>query len=460
MLEKQNKIIIVDNIPAQLEILGKSFFENGLGCRTFVYDPSYDSPLEKVRIAFFDINLTEKVVDADYESNEEILEKNTSVFNDLAYAINQYISKNNGPYVLIFWTANSKIADAFKLYISDPDRGYSDTASPIFIDCIDKTPFADNNGEQNNLSDKILELLNGNEKIKFLFNLQENCRKSGEETINRLYQIIPKEENWGESTVFFENLDIILSKIASSTLGCQHAKENNQKAIYEGLLPIINYELINSENTLDWLQILTKLNQSTDCKNLVIQEKSIENKLNSLYHIEKYTNQTKNFRGCVIEINKHSIEPLKSLNILNTETWVSKMLAVKEGNETQKKRKSEILNNSKIIAIEISASCDFSNNKSRINKYILGVLCNNLNKDLDKDLNLKSRPEFCYHLGGCCFYHEENDYNIFLNLNYVFSSNFNDLKLGNVLFILKKEIMDMLGNKYASHISRIGITSL
>src|SRR5690554_3207036 len=102
MLEKQNKIIIVDNIPEQLEILGKSFFENGLGCRTFTYDITYEEPLEKVRIAFFDINLTEKTVDANYDTDNQILENNTAVFNDLGNAINQYISKDNGPYILIF----------------------------------------------------------------------------------------------------------------------------------------------------------------------------------------------------------------------------------------------------------------------------------------------------------------------------------------------------------------------
>ncbi len=113
-----------------------------------------------------------------------------------------------------------------------------------------------------------------------------------------------------------------------------------------------------------------------------------------------------------------------------------------------------------MIAIELSAACDFSNKKSRINKYILGVLTSNINPDIEKDINLKIRPEACYHLGGCCFNHNNNDYHIWLNLNYVFGAKPDDRRLGNTLFILKKEIIDMLGNKYASHISRIGITSL
>lgn len=460
MLEKQNKIIIVDNIPGQLEILGKSFFENGLGCRTFHYNLEYDEPLEKVRIAFFDINLTEKAVDANYDTDDQILENNSAVFNDLAIAINQYISKNNGPYILIFWTANSRIVEAFKLYMRNPERGFGDTASPILIDCIDKTPFIDENGDQINLSDRVLELLNSNEKIKFLFDFEENARISGENTLDRIYNILPKNDVWGESLQLFENLDKVLSKIASSTLGFEHAKENPKKAIYEGLLPILNYEFLNTEGNVTWNNIVNQLNQANRYNDIVSPDINIQYKVNSLYHIENFQNQSKDVRGSVIEVSKKNKRNLKTFGIDDIDNWISQLLAIKEANQAQQLRKTEILNNSKLIAIELSSACDFSNKKPRINKYILGVLTSNLDDSIDRDLNLKSRPEASYHLGGCCFHHQNSNYHIWLNLNYVFGAKPDDYRLRNPLFILKKEIMDMLGNKYASHISRIGITSL
>ncbi|OPB95388.1 hypothetical protein [Elizabethkingia occulta] len=459
MLEKQNKIIIVDNVRSQLELLGKSFFENGLGCRTFEYDMQYDEPLQKVRIAFFDINLTEKAVDSNYGDQEQILLNNTAVFNDLAIAINQYISKDNGPYVLIFWTANSIIVDAFKLYMRDPNRGFSDTASPILIDCIDKTPFTGEEAEQN-LSQRVLELLNSNEKIKFLFDLEDNARIAGENTLDRIYNILPKGDLWGESTGLFENLDKVLSKIAASALGFEHAKENPKKAIYEGILPLLNYEFLNRESNVEWEGIVNKLIEATKFGDIVSPDINIQHKVNTLYHIENFVDHSKDVRGSLIEIDKTSQETLDTFNINDVNEWISKLLAIKDANPAQNARKTTILDNSRLIAIELSAACDFSNKKSRINKYILGVLTSNINPDIEKDINLKIRPEACYHLGGCCFNHNNNDYHIWLNLNYVFGAKPDDNRLGNTLFILKKEIIDMLGNKYASHISRIGITSL
>ncbi|WLD24250.1 hypothetical protein NU10_02290 [Flavobacterium dauae] len=453
MLEKQNKIIIVDNIPEQLEILGKSFFENGLGCRTFTYDITYEEPLEKVRIAFFDINLTEKAVDANYDTDNQILENNTAVFNDLGNAINQYISKDNGPYILIFWTANSRIVEAFKLYMRDPNRGFTDTASPILIDCIDKTPFVDGNGEQVNLSDRVLELLNGNEKIKFLFDFEENSKNSGENTLDRIYNILPKNDVWGESQQLFENLDKVLSKIAASTLGFEHARENPKKAIYEGLLPILNYEFLNSESNVNWNEIVAQLHQAQKPNEIVSPDINIQHKVNALYHIEEYNEQTKNTRGCLIEIDKTNSDLIASFGISNYDVWFNDLVPMDD-----KATRKALRNNSKMIAVEFSAACDYSNKKNRINKYILGVVTDHF--EIDTFLNKTRRSESSYHLGGCCFQHNDTNHNIWLNLNYVFGTFENDPRFGNPLFILKKEIMDMLGNKYASHISRIGITSL
>ncbi|WP_343680335.1 hypothetical protein [Chryseobacterium arthrosphaerae] len=460
MLEKQNKIIIVDNDRRQLEILGKSFFENGLGCRTFYYDLAYDEPLEKVRIAFFDINLTERAVDANYETDSQILENNSAVFNDLAIAINQYISKNNGPYILIFWTANSKVVEAFKLFMRNPDRGFLDTASPILIDCIDKTPFNDENGEEINLSDKVLELLNSNEKIKFLFDLEENAKISGENTLDRVYNILPKNDIWGQSEQLFENLDKVLSKIAASTLGFEHAKENPKKGIYEGLLPIINYEFLKSDSNVDWNNIVGQLNTAVKYKDLTSPDKIIQYKMNSLYHIESFTNQTNDVRGVVIEVSKKNKRILSTFGIENIDEWINQLLSIKAANDKQIARKNEILNNCKLIAVELSAACDYSNKKPRINKYMLGVMTLNLDDKIENDIILKSQPDSCYYLGNCCFNIDNNNYHLWLNLNFVFGAKPDDSRLRKPLFILKKEIMDMLGNKYASHISRIGITSL
>lgn len=448
MIEKQNKIIIVDNSEEELERLGKAFLEIGVGCRTFLYETDYEAePLRNVRIAFFDINLTLGKEFLSGEEKEEIIKHHSSVLNDLAFAIGQFISIENGPYALIFWTKNKELIDAFIHYVNE--RNIS-IPNPIIISHIDKTQInPDNVGS---LPEIVLDLLNSNEKIKFLFDLENNAKKSGENTLNRIYDILPKNDAWGESQQLFKDLDKVLSKIAASTLGFEHAKENPKKAVYEGLLPILNYEFLNRESNVNWDQIVNQLKQAQRFNDVISPDINIQHKVNALFHLEDFSDQTKDTRGCVIEIDKDNSELLLTFGIENYNVWFNDLIPIDDNTI-----KKTVRANSKLIAIEISAACDFSNKKKRINKYILGIITDYF--DTKTYLIKERRSESSYHLGGCCFRHNEINHNIWLNLNFVTGTFESDTRFGNPIFILKKEIMDMLGNKYASHISRIGITS-
>ena len=445
MFKVSNKIIIVDDIQSQLDTLSGAFLDNGIGCRPLLYENTYNEPLLNIRVAFFDLNIGEKTVNDTGKTPEEIEKLNSAVYNDLAIALNQYISKENGPFALIFWTRNKKIVEGFISYMQNPARGYSDTASPILIDCIDKDEVS-----KENLPDKLLEILN-KEEIKFLFNFETKAIEAAEKTIDKLYEIIPKDEKWGENKILFDNLGKILSKIAASTLGFQHSKENPNKAVYEGLLPLLNNEIINSESEVNWEIILAPLFEGK----IISPSDLIQRKVNSIFHIES-SDTDKSKRGSVIEINKYDSKVLESLNIYDFNEWFDKLFPFKTNAKGLiKKRFTRI--HSKLIAIELSAACDYSNQKPRINKYILGMLTPCF--DTKNDISSSQRIESSYHLGGCDFNIDDENFQIWLNLNFVFGVRSDDPRLGESLFIMKKEIMDMLGNKYASHISRIGITS-
>jgi hypothetical protein len=451
MFKVQNRIIIVDDRQDELDTLSKAFLEIGIGCRPLLYDNTYFEPLSNIRIAFFDLNIGEKKVDDSAKTIEEIEKLNSGVYNDLAVALNQYIAKENGPFALIFWTKNKKIIDGFINYMQNPERGFSETPFPIVVGCIDKDEFI-NAKNEGNLSQKLMEVLNL-EEIKFLFDFEIKANEAAERTINKLYHVIPKDNKWGENIILFENLSKILSKIAASTLGFQYSKENPSKAVYEGLLPLLNNEIINLNSEVDWTKILEPLFIAKSFKEIVSPDDLIQKKVNSVFHIESFIGE-KDVRGNVIEIDKTNSDLLQSLNISDVTIWFNKLLPFNRDKDSIKR---EIRNKSRLIAIELSAACDFSNKKERINKYVLGFLTPSIN--VKEDINQEQRIESSYHLGGCDFHLDGCDFQIWLNLNFVFGAKYDDPRLGQSLFIMKKEIMDMLGNKYAGHISRIGITS-
>src|SRR5258705_7945526 len=150
MFEPENKIIIVDDIQGHLDILSKPFHENGIGCKCFIYDVNYSTPLKNVRVAFFDIRINPTGGGSEGQR-----------LNDIATAIKQYVHIDNGPFALIFWTSNKKEIDAIKKYIHER---HTDCPKPFLVDFIDKDEFLNSPG---NLTAKLEQVL-GDETLKIL----------------------------------------------------------------------------------------------------------------------------------------------------------------------------------------------------------------------------------------------------------------------------------------------------
>ncbi|WP_298516228.1 hypothetical protein [uncultured Kordia sp.] len=460
MFDTSNKIIIVDDEDDELSILSKVFLESGIGCRTILYEGGYSDPLKGVRVAFFDIKISGKSFDLNQDTFDYKEDRSLSaVFNDLAFAIQECIHSDNGPYALVFWSKNTKVIPNFKNYVMER---YPDLPSPIFIDSIDKAEFMGKSTDE--FIEKFDALFN-DKPIKLLFEFENSCSKASIETVNEIFKIIPKKTSdlqnvWGENNDFDENFEMIFSSIAAKSLGVEHAKNNVDYAITEALLPIMNFKISNdSISQKKWDNFLTSIKDGK----IKYPKEFKQGVLNSIFHIDNISDVTSNIRGAVFEYNFEinyiqkilmSLSPYFSILQEETKKNYTKFLTFKK--DTSDRLKDKIRTNSKFIAIEISASCDYSQNKKRNQKFLLGVL---IPSYAIKEINDSKMAEFLYYKDFPIFSIDGSDVSLIVNFNYIISEFKISKCLNKPLFIFKKEIMDMIGNRYANHISRIGITS-
>ncbi len=448
MFEPNNSIIIVDDSEIELIALSKAFNLSGISCRTIQYDLTYTQPLKGVRIAFFDINLTNKSFDAtqkifDYKNDSSL----SAAFNDLANAIQNCIDKDSAPFGLIFWSKHTGVIENFKTYVRERRQNLP---SPILIDSIDKTEFMDKTAEE--IKTKIVSIISKT-SVKLLFEFENICISSASSVVNDIYKIIPQNPNeedrvWANNVGFEENFEKIFSKIALKTLG-KDAIQNPDKAISEALIPVLNYSIIKNISLAEcWKNHLTTL---TSGQPISYPLNFNEGVLNSIFHIDT-SDRNKEQRGSVILIDKSNELVLKSLQIDNFSTWFNILIPFKINKQLER---DSAFNNCKLVVVELSAACDFQQKNLRINKFIMGIMIPKIDVE---NLIDKQRKESSYHIGKSNFHFGGNDFQIWLNLNFVFGAKSDDTRLGEPLFILKKEIMDMIGHKYASHVSRIGIT--
>jgi hypothetical protein len=430
MLTPNNKIIIVDNETKELYDLGKVFLDNGLICRTFEYSELHDEPLEGVRIAFFDIKLNP----SGGASEEQI-------FSTLVQALKLYIDLKNKPFILIFWTKHNELVANFKDYISS--RNDDTIPSPFMVDCIDKLEIR---GEPKALMDKLKKILN-EPTIKAIFDFESKALNAASKTVNSIFELVQSNDVWGESNSFISNFNKVFSKIAISILGKDHAIENPDKAIYSALMPILNYNLENSGSTNYWQDLLTEIRN----KNIKFPDDTIAYKLNSVFHIDNNKEFDHSTRGGVIKLNL----PQDKFNDLFKKNFKSVFGDIIPFDEEycSKSDRDEFRRKSEFLLIEISAACDYSQKNPRLNKYVLTLKTPQI--DLKK-IRQQSQSIF---KDIPLFEFDGEIFKLWVNFNYVFGLLPTDCLLGKQRFILKSQIINQIGSRYANHVSRIGIAS-
>ena len=441
MFKEQNRILIVDDIESQLIDLAKVFTASGIGCKTVLYDQFYNSQHKNVRIAFFDINITNISIDItqsefDYKSDSTLRD----VFDKLVTALQSCIHKDNGPYALIFWSSNTILINNFLEYINERNPCI---LKPFLIKGLNKSI------SNKNIKAEIESLLNLEPEVKLLLDLESNVQEQMSNTLSEIYRLIPNNGNWGDNTEFKINFDSIFSKIAKSAYGTVQAKENPDKAIYEAMMPLVANNTITNVEGAEWKKKLSFPTSNFYDK--------IYSKLNTVFHIEKNNNLYFK-RGAVTElifvahgttntldyfnlIKKGCDELFENILKFNYDTCTSDF-------------KNKIVGNSKFIIVEISAACDYNQHKPRNNKFLIGLMTPIIEEkylaQIGSSIFFKELPIFCV---------DESEFQFWFNFNYIISDFSLHHLIGNTLFTFKKEIVDMIGNRYANHISRIGITS-
>jgi len=432
MLNTRNKIILVDNREDHLNTLSEVFFNENIGCLPILYESTYDNPLEGVRLAFFDINL----LDSGNESQ---------IIATVVDAIPKYISTNNGPYALIFWTDRKALIPKIKKYINNRNI---DVPKPIVVDCIDKDVFYDDATE---LLNKLKQIF-ADKTLNVLVDFENVVTNAATKTVNQFFEIIPSNDKWGTSKDYVNNFEKIFSSLAVSSSGFHNAKANPDKAVYSTLNETLKFHIENSTNSNSWKNILTSLNNAKLPKNISKVTRFNYFQLNNLIHIDSETSDlNKGDRGVVIEIDKSY---LRNHDITYRKLYDSMIRFKKRIPKATKILR--LIHSSKLVLIEISASCDYSQRNQRINKYVFGIITRKMkSKDYEIDNNaIPANSAFVLN-----FLEDNQEKQLWINYNYVVGLDANDKNLGDILFRLKSEIINQIGNRYANHVSRIGITS-
>ena len=208
MLETNNNIIIVDDNKEHLQYLANVFCHYGIGCRTILYDgfPDIDAPLENVKLAFFDITLTEAG-----DENAQM-----AVLRD---ALKTYISPKNKAFALVFWTNRPEYKDKFVKFVNRSEDK-AEIPKPLCVEVIDKNEFLEHEEE---IEQRLSDLMDEN-IIKCLFSFDSELKQASEKSLSEILDLIEFPDDWGENERYVENIRDVFALIAIETFGDKRGK--------------------------------------------------------------------------------------------------------------------------------------------------------------------------------------------------------------------------------------------
>ena len=94
-------------------------------------------------------------------------------------------------------------------------------------------------------------------------------------------------------------------------------------------------------------------------------------------------------------------------------------------NKTVSLKKEGFADVSSIVAVEISAACDYSNDKPRLHSYMLGILCTR--KDYDDYVSKSKNPADSILVVPFDFLYDNDVYYLIFNKNYSFNEETTEL---------------------------------
>lgn len=450
------KALVVDNNQEELDQLYEVLDNVGFHVKTHLYDQSVDVDhlFEGYRIVFFDLNITPISIDSntkdnlDWRTNSNLSE----VFGALAQALQDVISSENGQYALILWTKHKELVMSFKDYIFNRHKSNS-FPHPFFISYLDKINFT---GTETDC--EFIDALFDNTILKSFMNFESIIHQQSHNLVSEIINLASKDtvDAWKDDQIIKRNFISFLQKMAVQSAGYSIAKANPSRALSEAITPILKYKIEKSSDSLKVWDEIIDLSAIPE-KEVRFPEGFDIAKLNNFFHIDSSPEEFST-RGAVFVLKKESNEGSyffkDKFNIKKSSTFIENTI---RGLDKDKRSYVEY------VAIEISAACDYSQEKPRLNKYILGLKipseCYDLYKEeiSSRGINLSNAtldfPFKFKDMISC------ENFNVVLNLNYVCTLNCDEKIMFEHSFTFKKEIVDYIGNKYANHVSRIGITS-
>lgn len=415
-------------------------------------DRGESKQLQNIRIVFADLIIGE------YTSGDD-----NAIIEAIRASILDNISVDNGPFILIGWSKNSMLVNLLKERILEVEPKLN-----FLTVGLDKHQyFTKIDGSQDyrlkdginfkNISIDIVLKLKEIDYLEIFLEWEKDARNAISKILNNFLSNIDDKE------IVSKNI----SATIKSTIGGQRNLSEKDKinafyrtmngvlsdSIENNVAPDNKYDPYLSCLSLENLDIDTKakINTKTLFEEIIGEDKTLKN--GNIYRYDEFKNI---FYGDIIQDMCNDNNKIKEIFLYKKKECKKVM---DEADITEASCLKEISNNSIPILFEFTPSCDIANNKFEKSRLIFGYLIDSKYTCLDEKNESLYFTSFHFHLKNDSLFLDSN-YRIVLLIKSIFAVNPKKVKKMNPIIRARKELVTDLQHAIASHVSRIGISSI
>ena len=292
------RFIVVDDREDHLDALLKTFQAMGTACLGIRYDPETPPDPEHfrgVRVLFIDLHLLEGIVGTD----------ETRHFAQIASILEDVISAQGGPYVLVIWTQHPQLTDQLVNYLTANLDEAKPHVRPLAVIPLSKEQFINLETGAPRNAPELREAVEGsvvaNAQLAAVLSWESDVLGAAGATLSALLDLIPIAER--STTRYPSALDLLLSRLAIEAVGKPNVPSDRRAAINAALSPILADRIQNQATTAQveetWNRALTR-----DQEELANLSASEAGQVNRMLHVASPSSETINARdwGAVVDV--------------------------------------------------------------------------------------------------------------------------------------------------------------
>lgn len=441
------RIVIVDDKEKEVAPLMRILSRNSM---PYVYvkpELSFlpQQPYNDVRLLFLDLNLL-----GENPQNEKAIKS------QLYNVLQRIISASNFPYVIVLWSVQEKdykhiVDELFAKELSD--------RKPIAIYPFVKSDFFPIVGGEEVECDKDIlvelnNLISNQPAYRAILTWENAVHNAADHVLDEIFE---------NGTDWNNHANYVLSELGKAYAGQHYGELSNEEKIKRGLF------VFNSmySDTLD-----DEINTATLPQEEIEGNVEEEQKIKISAHINNKLLVTNIFRentepGMILQYQDNTHTFCRKCSLISnciSKMFISKRLRDEQpevisedglrklGNQEFKKIKKEIEDDSTKIAIIVTPSCDYAQNKTRVDRLIEGIIVPSKYKQyfLHNEAVYCS-PTFMYNTIPCV---------IVLDYRCLVTAHIGEMKNITPLFKLRRQLLAEIQSQLSRHINRQGIMNL